>query len=112
MVRSVNIMELSLPQPEVLKSSWTKSSMYVPGKLHAVEHVVIDVGSDFYVEKSADDTKDFFKRKIDFLTKQMERIHLTLKEKHAIKQAIMEMMSQKIQQLTALGVSHAGEAKA
>ena len=27
------------------------SSMYVPGKLHDVEHVLIDVGTGYYVEK-------------------------------------------------------------
>ncbi|XP_005365498.1 prefoldin subunit 5-like [Microtus ochrogaster] len=78
------------------------SSMYVPGKLHDV-----DVGTGYYVEKTADDAKDFFKRKIDFLTKQMEKIQPALQEKHAMKQAVMEMMSQKIQQLTALGATQA-----
>uniref|UniRef100_A0ABI7ZAG6 Prefoldin subunit 5 n=4 Tax=Eutheria TaxID=9347 RepID=A0ABI7ZAG6_FELCA len=81
--------------------------MYVPGKLHDVEHVLIDVGTGYYVEKTAEDAKDFFKRKIDFLTKQMEKIQPALQEKHAMKQAVMEMMSQKIQQLTALGATQA-----
>ncbi|XP_012587703.1 PREDICTED: prefoldin subunit 5 isoform X1 [Condylura cristata] len=62
------------------------SSMYVPGKLHDVEHVLIDVGTGYYVEKTAEDAKEFFKRKIDFLTKQMEKIQPALQEKHAMKQ--------------------------
>ncbi|XP_036155520.1 prefoldin subunit 5 isoform X2 [Myotis myotis] len=61
--------------------------MYVPGKLHDVEHVLIDVGTGYYVEKTAEDAKDFFKRKIDFLTKQMEKIQPALQEKHVMKQA-------------------------
>nr|XP_012313573.1 prefoldin subunit 5 [Aotus nancymaae] len=73
------------------------SSMYVPGKLHDVEHVLIDVGTGYYVEKTAEDAKDFFKRKIDVLTKQMEKIQPALQEKHAMKQTVMEIMSQKIQ---------------
>ncbi|ELK18978.1 Prefoldin subunit 5 [Pteropus alecto] len=85
-------------------------TMYVPGKLHDVEHVLIDVGTGYYVEKTAEDAKDFFKRKIDFLTKQMEKIQPALQEKHAMKQAVMEMMSQKIQQLTALGATQAAKA--
>ncbi|XP_038608725.1 prefoldin subunit 5 isoform X1 [Tachyglossus aculeatus] len=88
------------------------SSMYVPGRLQDVGHVLIDVGTGYYVEKSAGDAKDFFKRKIDFLTKQMEKIQPALQEKHTMKQAVMEMMSQKIQQLTALGATQAGAAKA
>uniref|UniRef100_K7FFW4 Prefoldin subunit 5 n=2 Tax=Pelodiscus sinensis TaxID=13735 RepID=K7FFW4_PELSI len=83
------------------------SSMYVPGKLSDVGHVLVDVGTGYYVEKTADNARDFFKRKIDFLTKQMEKIQPALQEKHTMKQAVMEMMSQKIQQLTATGASQA-----
>lgn len=36
--------------------------------------------------QTADDARDFFKRKIDFLTKQMEKIQPALQEKHAVKQ--------------------------
>lgn len=82
------------------------SSMYVPGKLWDIKHVFIDVGTGYYV-KTAEDAKDFFKRKIDFLTKQMEKNHPALQEKHAIKQGDMEMVSQKYQQLIALGVMQA-----
>uniref|UniRef100_A0A8C7A419 Prefoldin subunit 5 n=1 Tax=Neovison vison TaxID=452646 RepID=A0A8C7A419_NEOVI len=80
MAQSVNISELNLPQLEMLKNQ---------------------------LDQTADDAKDFFKRKIDFLTKQMEKIQPALQEKHAMKQAVMEMMSQKIQQLTALGATQA-----
>ncbi|XP_077185242.1 prefoldin subunit 5 [Paroedura picta] len=88
------------------------SSMYVPGKLSDVGQVLIDVGTGYYVEKSVEDARDFFKRKIDFLTKQMEKIQPALQEKHAMKQAVVEMMSQKIQQLTAVGTSQTAAAKA
>uniref|UniRef100_A0A671DUG1 Prefoldin subunit 5 n=1 Tax=Rhinolophus ferrumequinum TaxID=59479 RepID=A0A671DUG1_RHIFE len=83
MAQSVNITELNLPQLEMLKNQ---------------------------LDQTAEDAKDFFKRKIDFLTKQMEKIQPALQEKHAMKQAVMEMMSQKIQQLTALGVTQAAKA--
>ncbi|XP_068266680.1 prefoldin subunit 5 isoform X2 [Nyctibius grandis] len=88
------------------------SSMYVPGKLSDVERVLVDVGTGYYVEKTADDARDFFKRKIDFLTKQMEKIQPALQEKHAMKQAVVEMMSQKIQQLTTLGAAQGATTKA
>uniref|UniRef100_F6Y1S1 Prefoldin subunit 5 n=1 Tax=Ornithorhynchus anatinus TaxID=9258 RepID=F6Y1S1_ORNAN len=108
--QAVNITELTLQQLELLKGQLDQ--MYVPGRLQDVGHVLIDVGTGYYVEKSAGDAKDFFKRKIDFLTKQMEKIQPALQEKHTMKQAVMEMMSQKIQQLTALGATQAGTAKA
>uniref|UniRef100_A0A667HY37 Prefoldin subunit 5 n=1 Tax=Lynx canadensis TaxID=61383 RepID=A0A667HY37_LYNCA len=84
--------------------------MYVPGKLHDVEHVLINVGTGYYIEKTAEDAKGFFKRKMDFFTKQMEKMQPALQEKHATNQAAMEMMGQKRQQLTALGESQAGSA--
>ncbi|NXG58242.1 PFD5 protein, partial [Hemiprocne comata] len=86
--------------------------MYVPGKLLDVEHVLIDIGTGYYVEKITDDARDFFKRKIDFLTKQMEKIQPALQEKHAMKQAVVETMSQKIQQLTALAATQGATTKA
>ncbi|XP_040492720.1 prefoldin subunit 5-like [Ursus maritimus] len=80
------------------------SSTYVPGKLHDVAQVLIDVATGYYVEKTAEDAKDFFK-KIDFLNRQMEKIQPALQQKHAMKQVVMKIMSQKIQQLTALGAT-------
>uniref|UniRef100_A0A8C6M088 Prefoldin subunit 5 n=1 Tax=Nothobranchius furzeri TaxID=105023 RepID=A0A8C6M088_NOTFU len=56
-------------------------TMYVPGTLSDVEHVLVDVGTGYYVEKNVEDSKAFFKRKIDFLTKQMEKIQPALQEK-------------------------------
>ncbi|XP_006629474.1 prefoldin subunit 5 [Lepisosteus oculatus] len=88
------------------------SSMYVPGTLHDVEHVLVDVGTGYYVEKNVGNTKEFFKRKIDFLTKQIEKIQPALQEKHAMKQAVIEVMSVKIQQLQTLQASQSGTTKA
>ncbi|XP_072308894.1 prefoldin subunit 5 [Eucyclogobius newberryi] len=74
------------------------SSMYVPGKLNDVDRVLVDIGTGYYVEKNVDDAKGFFKRKIDFLTKQIEKIQPALQEKHSMKQAVIEVMNMKIQQ--------------
>ncbi|XP_077582795.1 prefoldin subunit 5 [Stigmatopora nigra] len=75
------------------------SSMYVPGTLNDVDHVLVDVGTGYYVEKNVADSKAFFKRKLNFLTKQIEKIQPALQEKHAMKQAVIEVMNIKIQQL-------------
>ncbi|KAJ0023646.1 hypothetical protein NQD34_003545 [Periophthalmus magnuspinnatus] len=74
-------------------------AMYVPGTLDDVEHVLVDVGTGYYVEKSVDDAKGFFKRKIDFITKQIESIQPALQEKHTIRQGVTEVMNMKMQQL-------------
>ncbi|XP_006886086.1 PREDICTED: prefoldin subunit 5-like [Elephantulus edwardii] len=105
MAQSVNITELNWPQLEMLKNQLDQ--MCVPGKLHGVEYVLIDVETGYNIEKTAEDAKDFFKGKTDFLSKPLEKIQSAVLESHATKQAIMEMMRQKIQQLTALGASQA-----
>lgn len=40
----------------------------------------------FFILQNVDDSKVFFKRKIEFLTKQIEKIQPALQEKHAMKQ--------------------------
>uniref|UniRef100_A0A8C4YU46 Prefoldin 5 n=1 Tax=Gadus morhua TaxID=8049 RepID=A0A8C4YU46_GADMO len=69
---SLNVLNKSNEGKELLVP--LTSSMYVPGTLNDVEHVLVDVGTGYYVEKNVDDSKAFFKRKIDFLTKQIEKI--------------------------------------
>uniref|UniRef100_G3N6G0 Prefoldin 5 n=1 Tax=Gasterosteus aculeatus TaxID=69293 RepID=G3N6G0_GASAC len=94
---AVNLTDLSLPQLEGLKTQLDQ--MYVPGTLNDVENVFVDVGTGYYVEKNVEDSKAFFKRKIEFLTKQIEKVQPALQEKHAMKQAVIEVMNVKIQQL-------------
>ncbi|XP_020339039.1 prefoldin subunit 5 [Oncorhynchus kisutch] len=88
------------------------SSMYIPGTLNDVEHVLVDVGTGYYVEKNVDGTKEFFKRKIEFLTKQIEKVQPALQEKHGMKQAVIEVMNIKIQQLQSQQASQLGTAEA
>uniref|UniRef100_A0A4W4FVL0 Prefoldin 5 n=1 Tax=Electrophorus electricus TaxID=8005 RepID=A0A4W4FVL0_ELEEL len=134
---AVNLTELSLPQLEGLKAQLEQETeflsssiaqlkvvqtkyveakdslnMYVPGTLHDVEHVLVDVGTGYFVEKNVEDSKEFFKRKIDFLTKQIEKIQPALQEKHAMKQAVIEVMNMKLQQLHSQQTSQSGTTKA
>ncbi|XP_014022326.1 prefoldin subunit 5 isoform X1 [Salmo salar] len=88
------------------------SSMYIPGTLNDVEHVLVDVGTGYYIEKNVDGTKEFFKRKIEFLTKQIEKVQPALQEKHGMKQAVIEVMNIKIQQLQSQQASQLGTTEA
>ncbi|KAF2869855.1 c-myc binding protein [Massariosphaeria phaeospora] len=40
------------------------SSLYVPGRLTSSTHVLVDVGTGFFVEKNTEDAKDFYERKV------------------------------------------------
>ncbi|KAG1942616.1 prefoldin subunit 5 [Rhinichthys klamathensis goyatoka] len=107
---SLNVLNKSNEGKELLVP--LTSSMYVPGKLNDVNHVLVDVGTGYFVEKNVEDGKEFFKRKIDFLTKQIEKIQPALQEKHAMKQAVVEVMNMKLQQLHSQQASQSGTTKA
>ncbi|CAH1114371.1 unnamed protein product [Psylliodes chrysocephalus] len=73
-------------------------SMYVPGKLHDTKNVIIDVGTRYYVEKDIEGAKDYFNRKVKFVTEQMEKIQWLGMEKSKIRDAIIEIAELKVQQ--------------
>ncbi|XP_044262341.1 prefoldin subunit 5 [Tribolium madens] len=73
-------------------------SMYVPGKLHETNNVLIDIGTRYYAEKDVEAAKDYFKRKIQFVTEQMEKIQYLGLEKSKIRDAIVEIVEVKLQQ--------------
>ena len=74
-------------------------TMYVQGTLTNVEKVLVDIGTGYYAEKvcflcsrpHADfpcpkniaDAKDFYKRKVEFIGKQLEKLQNTVVEKRS-----------------------------
>lgn len=75
------------------------SSMYVPGRVKDIDSFIVDIGTGYYVEKDRDSAKDYFKRRVDFVGEQLDKIELIGYEKSQIRDAIMEVMTIKVQQL-------------
>ena len=61
--------------------------MYVAGTVENVERVTVDIGTGFYVDMTVEDAKGHFKRKVEYLTKQMEKIQPLLQDKFRMKQS-------------------------
>ncbi|VEN38729.1 unnamed protein product [Callosobruchus maculatus] len=74
------------------------ASMFVPGQLIDTNKVIIDVGTRYYVEKDIAGAKDYFQRKVKFVTEQMEKVQAILIEKKKISDAIMEVTEMKLAQ--------------
>jgi hypothetical protein len=55
--------------------------LYVPARLADIEKVVVDVGTGFYVEKSKDDAKDFYERKVAGLGENLGRLESVVRTK-------------------------------
>lgn len=73
-------------------------SMYVPGRLHDTNKLVIDIGTRYYVEKDNKTAKDYFQRKVKFVTEQMEKIQYLGLEKSKIRDTIVELLEYKLAQ--------------
>ncbi|XP_014225784.1 prefoldin subunit 5 [Trichogramma pretiosum] len=72
-------------------------SMYVPGKLINTSKVVIDVGTGYYTEQYIADAKEYFKRRINYVTEQIMKIQAMGQEKSKIREAMMDVMEMKLQ---------------
>lgn len=73
-------------------------SMYVNGKFADVDHVLIDIGTGYYAHKNIEDAKDYFNRKVAYITTRMGSIqHLGL-EKFKLGRAIMDVLEMKVRE--------------
>lgn len=77
------------------------SSMYVPGRVKDINSFIIDIGTGYYVEKDRESAKEYFKGRVDFVGEQLDKIEYIGYEKSQIRDAIMEVMQIKVQQLKA-----------
>ncbi|KAJ3226237.1 subunit of tubulin prefoldin [Clydaea vesicula] len=74
-------------------------SLYVKGKLDNIETVIVDIGTGYYVEKSIKDAKEFYKGKVEYLSKNIEQLQETLIGKQKQYQILMDVMQQKVEQM-------------
>ncbi|KAJ1735280.1 subunit of tubulin prefoldin [Coemansia sp. Benny D160-2] len=75
------------------------NSLYVPGKLSNIESVVVDVGTGYYVEKSAKDASGYYDGKIDYVQENAKKIQETVEQKQASYRGLLEIMQFKLTQL-------------
>ncbi|XP_011156838.1 prefoldin subunit 5 [Solenopsis invicta] len=72
-------------------------SMYVTGKLIDSNNVIVDIGTGYYAEKNIVDAKDYFKRKVEYVTEQMEKIQQVGIERTKLREATMDLIETRIQ---------------
>ena len=72
--------------------------MYVPGKLSEPEKVIVDIGTGYYVEKDLDSAKEYFSKKVKYVTEQMEKVQAIGNEKNKVREMVMDIMESKLQQ--------------
>lgn len=93
------VKSLSADKKEILVP--VTGSMFVRGEIEDTENVLIDIGTGYFIEKNLEDAKDYFKRKVEFLTTQIEKVQSVGREKSSVRAAIMEILESKMQQIAA-----------
>uniref|UniRef100_A0A8C4Q9W3 Prefoldin subunit 5 n=1 Tax=Eptatretus burgeri TaxID=7764 RepID=A0A8C4Q9W3_EPTBU len=71
---SLKIMNKDIADKEILVP--LTSSMYVPGQLSNVNHVIVDIGTGYYVQK----------RKVEYIGEQKDKVLPMLQEKLMMRQ--------------------------
>ncbi|KAJ3043799.1 subunit of tubulin prefoldin [Rhizophlyctis rosea] len=73
------------------------NSLYVPGELSDVESVIVDVGTGYYVGKSIPDAKDYYKGKVEYIQKNLNKLQATITEERKKLSSISELIALRVQ---------------
>lgn len=74
-------------------------SLYVPGEVIDADEILVDVGTGYYLSKSADGARDLIDRRLDVVTKLSANVVTVLDQKQHNLQTLAMMMQYKMQQI-------------
>jgi len=72
------------------------TSLYVPGQLADTEHVLVDVGTGFYVEKTLDQAIKFYEGKVEEVGKNVKDLETIVNQKSQSLRVVEEVLRQKM----------------
>ncbi|GMK58909.1 hypothetical protein CspeluHIS016_0603510 [Cutaneotrichosporon spelunceum] len=75
------------------------SSLYVPGKLGDTSHVIVDVGTGYYVRKTREEAKKHYSDKAAFVQKNLETLQQTIERKQENVQSVVQVLQMKLQEV-------------
>ncbi|KIJ67314.1 hypothetical protein HYDPIDRAFT_127204 [Hydnomerulius pinastri MD-312] len=76
------------------------NSLYVPGKLSDPEHVIVDVGTGYYVKKTRAEATKYYETKVEFIRNNLETLSDTIQKKQDNMNYLINVMQAKIQAQT------------
>jgi len=79
------------------------NSLYVPGKLSDPEHVIVDVGTGYYVQKTRTQALKHYSDKVEYIRTNAETLEETIQKKRENMNYLVGLLQQKIQQETQRG---------
>ena len=74
------------------------ASLYVPGKVKDTNKFMVDLGTGFYVEKSAKEAKEFLERKMKLIHVNSENIMKAIQQlRHNVESIVMAMQGKLVE---------------
>jgi len=74
------------------------NSLYVPGKLSDPDHVIVDIGTGYYVKKTRAEAIKHYQTKADFVQTNTEKLRETIEKKQEHVNYVVNIMQIKLQQ--------------
>ncbi|KAJ3925972.1 MAG: Prefoldin subunit-domain-containing protein [Lentinula lateritia] len=76
------------------------NSLYVPGKLNDPDHVLVDVGTGSFVEKTRPQATKHYQTKVDYIRTNLESLENTIQKKRDNMNAVVNVIQVKLQEQT------------
>lgn len=77
------------------------SSLYVNGVVSDNTHVLVDVGTGYYIKQSVPRAQEFFKKRYGHMSQAMDNIAENVSQKQKQQNMVIDAMQQKSQQIAA-----------
>ncbi|KAJ7901130.1 Prefoldin alpha-like protein, partial [Mycena olivaceomarginata] len=74
------------------------NSLYVPGKLSDPEHVIVDVGTGYFVQKTGAQALKHYTAKVEYIRTNLETLQDTISKKQDNVNSVIGVMQAKLQQ--------------
>lgn len=74
------------------------TSLYVPGTLASTSHVLVDVGTGYYVEKTTDDAVKFYEGKVKMLGENLGELEKQIQGRGQNVRVVEDVLRQKVVQ--------------
>ncbi|KAI0641679.1 Prefoldin alpha subunit [Trametes maxima] len=74
------------------------NSLYVPGKLHDTEHVIVDVGTGYFVKKTRAQALKHYESKVEYIRTNVEALQETIQKKQDNMNYLISVLQAKLQQ--------------
>ncbi|KAI0739867.1 Prefoldin-domain-containing protein [Daedaleopsis nitida] len=84
------------------------TSLYVPGKLSDLEHVIVDVGTGYYVKKTRPQALKYYEAKVEYIRGNLEALQETIQKKQEFMKELIAVLQMKLQQQASGKDSKAG----